>query len=271
MEELFVAGKVGDDKSADDEGDAEELPHVEGHVGFEVDLVVLDKLDEEADTKECHKPPAEDRAALEVAFLSEVVPEADDKDDEVAEALVDLCGVLGDGFAASFEDKAPGKVGGAAIDFAVEEVAQADEGTAEGHDDDQAVENPPDVHLIATPVEPESQQDAKGGAVAGKTLESRELAVLEGPENLDPVFRGEVLVGVVEEAVAEAGTNEGGEEHVDDQALEIVGIHPFVLEHAPHDVVAQCESEEEAQRIVAEAEGPDVKHHRIHVPVYETT
>ena len=59
------------------------------------------------------------------------------------------------------------------------------------------------------------------------------------------------MVGLVEKAVPEAGTDEGGEEHVDDQALKIVGLHLFALVHMPHEVIPQREGQEEAQRIVA--------------------
>ena len=64
-----------------------------------------------------------------------------------------------------------------AVDFAVEEVAQADECATEGDDDDQAVENPPDVHLIVAPVEPHGREDTHGGTVAGlfKPMKMREI------------------------------------------------------------------------------------------------
>ena len=87
--------------------------------------------------------------------------------------------------------------------------------------------------------------------MAGKALEARKLAIVERPYNLAPVGRREEIIGLVEEAVAQAGTHQGGEEHIDYQAVEVVGSHSFAFEHPRNDVVAQYKGHQKAQRIVA--------------------
>ena len=129
-----MLGEPGDDKAAEDEGDAENLAHIEHHVSFEVHLIVLDELDEEANTKQGYEPPTQDAAALKVAILFKVVPQREAEDEEVAEAFVELCGILGEGLVVALENEAPRQVGGTAINLAVEEIALTDEGATEGND-----------------------------------------------------------------------------------------------------------------------------------------
>ena len=170
--------------------------------------------DEKTHTPQGYEPPAEESAVVEFAVVFAVGPEAGGEDEEVGEGLVDLCVVLGHGFAVALEDEAPGEGGLYTVDFAVEEIAQADEGTTQCHDNDEAVEQPPGVYLVFAAPEPDGKQDGDGGTVAGKAFVAGKVPLgVEGQEDFKPVLGGAEVVGLVEEAVPQAGAHQRGQEH----------------------------------------------------------
>lgn len=60
---------VGVHQEADaekDEGNAEELTHIQGHIGLKFHLVVLDEFDEEAGTEAHGEEDAHKRAAIHI-------------------------------------------------------------------------------------------------------------------------------------------------------------------------------------------------------------
>ena len=84
---------------------------------------------------------------------------------------------------------------------------------------------------LAAP-KPKAKDDADGGSVAGESAL---------PDHEDFPWVGEVKGGIVEEAVAEAGTDDGAESHVDGQGVKPSLREAFFLEHPGHDPVAYSE------------------------------
>ena len=175
--------------------------------------------------------------------------------------------MLGHRLAVLLEDEAPRQGGLGAVNLAVEQVAHADECPAEGHDDDQPVEEPPGVHAVLLPIEPHGDEDGDGGAMAGQALKACETAVLERPEYLGPVLGSEEIVEIIEQAMSQTGTYEHRQEHIDHHAVEVVAIDLLVLEYPREDEVAQHKSAEESQRIPPQPETPDVEQHGIDIPM----
>ena len=99
-------------------------------------------------------------------------------------------------------------------------------------------------------------------------LETSVVAVLERPYNLHPVFRGQEIVGLIEQAVAEAGSYEYGQKDIQEQAAEIVLLDILLLEHTFNNIVAQQEGDKEAHGIPTQAKRAYVEYHRVYVPVY---
>ena len=104
--------------------------------------------------------------------------------------------------------------------------------------------------------------------MARQTLVAHEVASLEGPEYLDPVVGGEVVVEIVEQAVPQTGTDEDGQEHVEQQTVEVAAVDVFAFEHAAHQPVAKHEGQQEGQRVPAQTAVADVYGDGVDVPVY---
>lgn len=88
---------------------------------------------------------------------------------------------------------------------------------------------------------------------------------MDGQEHLDDVLAGrEEVVGLVEQAVAQSGTDEDAEEAVDEEWVEDVlflflpVLHDspdgdaLLVEQFSDDDVGQCQSDEPAQRVPAD-------------------
>ena len=255
----------------EDEGDAEQLAHVERHRSLEGFLVLLDELDEEARREDEDEEDAEEESLPVFGGGAPVKAHEDEEGGQVAEGLVELGGVarrLGVGHAAVDEAEAPRHGGGLADNLGVHEVARADEESGEGDGDDGAVEHPEDGFVAdLAGVVPQAGDDADGGAVAGQSLVAREAEFrlkAHGEYHLDDVLA--VVVPVVEDAVAEAGTDDGGDGDVNPQLVEPFLGQVLGLEHALLDFVAEDESEGEEHAVVADGEAADVEYLGADVP-----
>ena len=134
--------------------------------------------------------------------------------------------MLGLRLAAALEDEAPGKIGHVAVDFRIEQIAQADETAGERHGNHQAVEYPEHVEpvllTVAVGVPPDRQDDTDGAAMRGQ-------AALPGLEYLDPVLGRQVVGGFIEETVAEPGAHDGADKQGVEQRLQQLGINAFTF------------------------------------------
>ena len=79
-----------DDGAGKDEGDGQELSHVQRHAGLEVDLVVLDELDDKAEAEEEDQEDAEDGAPLELRELFGLKPQQRQAEEDITEGLIEL-------------------------------------------------------------------------------------------------------------------------------------------------------------------------------------
>ena len=75
------------------ERDGEELAHVEGHVGLEVYLVVLYKLNEEAAPEAHNEEYADKRAPIKFFQPVTVQPDKEESKKEICEGLIELRGM----------------------------------------------------------------------------------------------------------------------------------------------------------------------------------
>ena len=70
------------------ERDGEELAHVEGHVGLEVHLIVLYKLNEKAAAEAHDKEYADERAPIKFFQPVTVQPDKEESKEEIGKSLV---------------------------------------------------------------------------------------------------------------------------------------------------------------------------------------
>ena len=106
--------------------------------------------------------------------------------------------------------------------------------------------------------------------MAGQTFISGEMPtvgiVTKGKEDFNPVAACQVIVGLVEKAVAQSGAHQHRNKHIDKQRLQILVVDMLPLEHARHDDVAQQECKQKTQRVPPHTEGADVEDDRVYIP-----
>jgi hypothetical protein len=188
------------------EGDAEELAHMEGEIFFEGGLRFFDEFYEDAPAKYPEQEEAE--GAIRLLPEGKVTPvrvEEHSKKQEVGRGFVELGGVTGVGVYA-LKDEGPGEGGDFAVDFGVEEVAQADEGSGERCGDSEAVGQPPQ-RLLRMPaaIQPQSHQNSHSTPMTGKTP-------LPDFENLYGI--AQIVGRLIKEAMSEASANHRSQNHI---------------------------------------------------------
>ena len=125
------------DDACDDEGEAEELSHVESHAFLEVHLLFLDEFDEEAEGEDEGEAEsgmeacAGRNAVVCLLALDDVDGNAYEEYNKICQCFVELCRMAGhchsvDQRLVGMENECPGHIGGLADDFGVHEVADAD-------------------------------------------------------------------------------------------------------------------------------------------------
>ena len=257
--------------SDDDEGQAEQLAHVEKHARFEVDLNVFGVFDEEPEGKDERKAQAEEEAGSYFLGALFVEMPAYEKEDEVGQGFVQLAGMTGQ-LVYSFEDEGPGHSGRCADNFAVHEVAQPDETGRNRGGDGNVVEHVPQVHVRAAVVQVEGDDEPYGSAVRGQAFVADKLPravghVVYRDDHLDETVpaREEVL-GLVEEAVTQSSADQDAQKAVNEKRLE-VGIFYFLFFIQPlHDEVGQQQADEPAGGIPPNGERTDAEDLEIGIP-----
>ena len=287
----FLQGVPHAPTAEEDEGDAEELTHVESHAALKIDLLLLEELDEEAEGEDGGEAKAEMEAGAGSGFRGEergaglggegrgarsksslvgvpIDEGSEDEDDEVGDGFVELggmarCGNSVDEGVAGVEDEAPGEIGGVADDFGVHQVAEADEAGHGGHGDGDIVHDRPGTHLGLPAVEGHGDDESDGSAVGGEAFVAGVLPgavghVVEGDEHFEEMGAvGQVVAGLIEEAVAESGADEHADEAVEEEGLELLVFYFLQTVEALDDEVGGEEAEAPEQAVPADAEGAD--------------
>ena len=119
--------------------------------------------------------------------------------------------MLGQGLAAELKHEAPGKGGHVAVNLGIEKIAQPYKTAGEGDGDAQAVDDPQEVDVVALAVlmgePPDGQQQGYSPSVTGKSA-------FPGHENLEETLPGaEIVVRLIEDAVTQTGSHDGGNQH----------------------------------------------------------
>ena len=129
----WLTGKRPDDEENTGQGkrNAENLTHIEDHVGLESHLIVLYELNEETCGKSTDKEGAEEETPTVATALLPVHPHHESEQGEICQRLVNLRGVACKTvvqlipFRRTDKLEAPGEVGGIAENLAVHKVADA--------------------------------------------------------------------------------------------------------------------------------------------------
>ena len=110
---------------------------------------------------------------------------------------------------------------------------------------------------------PDRKKQGYCASVAGK-------ASFPGHENLEEALPGtEIVVRLIEDAMAQAGSHDGGNQHRAEQRVEKRGRGSFPLEEPLEKIPAQHETEGEKKSIPADFEGTYVEEYGIDLPVHE--
>ena len=197
-------------------------------------------------------------------ILAVIEPAEDREGRHIAERLVDLRGMHGgrgvfdQPLVRTEELEAPRQRGGAPEDFGVEEVAHADDRAADPHGDHDAVERPDVGQFVLAGEQPEADQQADGGAVAGHA------AVTESGDD-GPGLR-EILHGIVEKAVAEACAEDRGDGSVDEDRLGDLRGEPFAFAEVVEEPRADEDGQRPHQSVITDFERSDAEQHGIEIP-----
>ena len=271
--EVAAVGEEEKHYAACDKGKAEPLPHVEGHAAFKVHLLFFDEFDEEAHSEEGYEPPSEEDAGTQLAILLAVDKETDQEDNEIGDRLIELGWMFRHHLVVTLEDDTPRQGGLNAVDFAVEEVAKADEGSAKGNGNDRTIHHPDGVDTIFAVEEPDGNGHAHCGAMAREALIARKMPpcgiMAEGQYHLQEMLLAEVVARLVEDAMPQTRPYQHGEEDIDHKGVEELGVDLLAFEHRQLDKVPKQESTKETQRIPSQSERAYVEDDRVDVPVDE--
>ena len=144
----------------DDEGDREDLAHVEGEGGLEGFLDLLGVFDEEAEGEDISQTETEVPACADLLRHLFVEIPHDAKQDGVGDGLVELSWVARHHIY-PLEDKSPGYVCDLADNLGVHEVAQTDETSRRTCGDGDIVEYRPDAQFGMLYIEPEGNHKSQ--------------------------------------------------------------------------------------------------------------
>jgi len=248
----------------DDEGDGEDLSHVDGQGGLEGFLKLLRVLYQETEGEDVRQTEAEVPARAD--FLGPLLMQCphDDKQQGVGDGLVELAGMAGQHIHL-LEDESPRNVGSLADNLAVHEVAQTDEAGGGAGGDGDVVEHRPEAQLRALAVEPEGEHQTRRAAVGGQSCVARHLPTavgqeVDGQQHLhEALERRQEVVGLVEDAVAQSGTDEDAEEAVEEQRVEQLVLDFLLLVEFPYHEIGNNQTEEPAQGVPAEGVRADAE------------
>ncbi len=237
-----------------DEGDAEELAHIEEHAVLEVHLVLLGIFDENAAGEYHEEAEAEEEARADQARTAAVDVPSYEEETSIAEGFVELAGMARQ-LVHALEDEGPGQIGGTAYYLAVHQVAQADGTGADGGDDAHIIQHMEQGQAYAPCIEHQGQHKAQCAAVAGQALVARHHPMravvargkphepgspqlgarrfLDGQEHLGKVVQ--IVVGLVEQAVTQPGTHQDAHEAVEEHGVELVLAQLLLLIEPVHE------------------------------------
>ena len=265
-------------KAEEDEGDAEQLAHVEEHIVLETYLVLLGVFDEYAAGEDEEQTEAEVEARAYLGILAcasflrlhglPVNPPSDEEEKGVAQGLVELPRVAWNSIH-TLEDKGPGYIRGTAYNLGIHEVAHTYGTGTDGCHDAHIVEHAHDIELHVTGIEPEGYHEAQGASVTGKAFVACKLPapvgqLADGKHHFHGV-REEIL-RFVEKAMAQAGTNEYAQEAVHEHGVELLLADFLLTVQTVHEQIDAQQAYAPAKRVPANGDEAEVQGYYVRVP-----
>jgi len=248
------------------EWEAEKLTHVECHGLLEAHLRLLDEFDEESHSKEDDEEESEDFASLHLLDSVFIAPHQEETQQDIAECLIQLCRMLRESFASELEYESPWEVSHVTVYLRVEEVAKTDQRTCKAYRDDEPVHDPEEVEVVFLAITvrepPHSEEERYRSAVARESSFPRH----EYLEEALPTAK--VVVRLIEEAMAEACTDDGCDQKRVEKRVEESLRDLFPVEETLEDEPAEDESADEKYGVPAQCESAETEYLRVHVPMY---
>ena len=128
--------------------------------------------------------------------------------------------------------------------------------------------------LVTSYIEPEGYHQSECAAVRRQTAVACEVPVavsgeLDGQEHLYEVFpRGEIYVGLIEQTVPKACSDEYSDEAVEEQRVEQFVLYLLFLIQPSYYEIGQDKSDEPAERIPVHGEASYAERRVVRVPQY---
>lgn len=232
------------------------------HLDFPCFLNVFEKLDEEAEGEDGRQAPAEEKSRANAVAVAAVEPQADEEEHEIGNGFVELARMAGQEVAVAGEDEAVVGASVFANDFRVHEVAEADAAGCDGRGDGDVVEHAEDVYLRAAHIKPERNHQSERAAVGGQSSIARTLPAGASFSDRQKHFNGvaEEIARLVEQAVAEARTDEDADEAIEEKRVELALRDALCLIELIDDDIGRYQSDTPEEAVPMERETADGEH-----------
>ncbi len=132
--------------SKQDEGNTEQLAHIEEHTLLKSYLILLGVLNEDTAGKDKYEAEPEEIACSHTLGLAPVYPPSHEEEARIADGLIELSRMSGSHIH-SLKDEGPGNICHPAYYLGVHEVSEANEACCGRHRDGYRVNDKPCIHL----------------------------------------------------------------------------------------------------------------------------
>ena len=194
--------------------------------------------------------------------MAAVEPQAGEEEHEIGNGFVELARMTRQEVAVAGEDEAVVGASVFANDFRVHEVAEADAAGCDGRGDGDVVKHAEDVYLRAAHIKPERNHQSERAAVGGQSSIARTLpasaSIPDGQEHFNGV--AEEIARLVEQAVAEARTDEDADEAIEEKRVELALRDALCLIELIDDDIGRYQSDTPEEAVPMERETADGEH-----------
>ena len=155
--------------SEQNEGNTEQLAHIEEHTLLESYLILLGVLNEDTAGKDKYEAEPEEIACSHTLGLAPVYPPSHEEEARIADGLIELSRMSGSHIH-SLKDEGPGNICHPAYYLGVHEVSQAYGTCTYRGDDGHIIQHPHEVNLLMAGIEYEREHQSQCTPMAGQSL-----------------------------------------------------------------------------------------------------
>ena len=147
-------------ETEEDEGNAEDLTHVEKHSVLEVDLILFGVFNENAGSEDEEEAKAKEEASTHLLGIMAIEPPMNAEKESIAQGFVELSGMARQ-LVHALEDKGPRHICRPPDYLRIHKVAHTDSTSADGGNDGNVIEHHQQLESSLADKEPQGDHQAK--------------------------------------------------------------------------------------------------------------